>query len=82
MNRLKSYAYLWIFGVILLGYALLNLGSSSALDINLHDTYFVNNSNFLAITLAVIGLVLGFVLWTINRKNRKRSINYRAKTKK
>jgi len=72
MNKPKFYVFLWIAGIIMLGYAMLNTGSRLALDINLHDTYFVIKYNFLAI-LSIICLVL--ILWIANKIKHRRSLN-------
>jgi heme/copper-type cytochrome/quinol oxidase subunit 1 len=75
MKKPKFYIYLWIIGLIILGYALLYTSGSSALDINLHDTYFAIDYISLAIGLSSSLIVIGFILWIASKINQKRNIN-------
>ncbi len=68
IKYLKVPAFLWIIGLIICLYTVLNNSGAIALDVNFHDVYYVVSYDFLAITIAVVFMVLGFYLLGITKE--------------
>lgn len=79
IKYLKTPAFLWIIGLIICLYAGLNTSGAIALDINFHDVYYVVSYDFLAIAIAVIFMVLGFIFWASKRSYNKRGTQKSAR---
>lgn len=62
----KPYKVIWLSIPILLILSLIDIGS--ALDIQMHDTYFVITSFHLGILLSIILALIGFLYWLVKEK--------------
>jgi hypothetical protein len=71
LNENKPYLYFWITAVVFLLYGLLSK-PIHALGINLFDRYFVVSYSFIAIAVAVLLLMIGFIGWTTQKLRHKK----------
>lgn len=73
MNRLIEKPHQIFFSeipiVLLIGY----IKKDAALDINVHDTYYVIAYSHLAILISILFGIIGFGYWIIIKANRKLS---------
>ncbi|MCD2258876.1 hypothetical protein [Psychroserpens luteolus] len=65
------YFFITAFVIILIGEASIFHLGNSALDINVHDTYFVIAQREMAIVLCVLYLLAGFMYWIFQKLSIK-----------
>lgn len=72
MNLINNQSHLlfWVFAPLLLFFGVLEIGGS-ALDINVHDTYFVISNLHLCILISIYFGIVGLIYWWLKRRKRK-----------
>lgn len=68
MNRIlnKPYKTIWLANPLILGLSI--IGFNSAIDIQIHDTYFVIASIYIGILFSITLGIIGFIYWLVRHK--------------
>ncbi len=74
MKFKKPHFYFWTTAILILIIGLIIFDSESAIDINVHDTYYVINHFVLTELIALLLIFAGLLYWIYEKVNRKLNI--------
>ncbi len=68
-NTIYPYCLIWGFIPILIIWIIKDVFPNSAIDIQMHDTYFVIAKSFILSSLAIYFGIVGFIYWCLRKAN-------------
>ena len=71
MKFTKPYIYFWITAIFILLVGLVNYKSDDAININIHDTYFIISTTHLTIAISILFFIIGLIYWILGKTTLK-----------